>query len=54
MPTKKQKSDALEESISITKAFAQGGSNKVTPAFALKELYRTLLELYDEIEETKN
>lgn len=35
----------LNVAIEITKKFAEGGSEKVTPDFVLRETYKTLKEL---------
>ena len=52
MADKNQKYRTLDIAVDITKKYAKGGCDKWTPAMVLRETYDTILEIYEDIDET--
>ncbi len=49
--TKEDKYEALNEAIAIAKEHAKGGSEKITPGYALQEAYKIITKMMMEIEQ---
>ena len=52
MVTKDQKFKALKQAIEITKEYARSGAERQPAETVLKAVYKTLIEIVNEIEET--
>ncbi len=52
MITKDQKFKALEQAIEITKEYARSGAEKQPAETVFKAVYKTLIQIINEIEET--
>lgn len=52
MVSRDQKFEALKQSIEITKEYARSGAESQPAETVLKAVYKTLIQIVDEIEET--